>query len=160
MYLLCVYCLPNRDIWYFINMILYICWLWSTVCLSASIDESKNFRAFKPKVSKGIREQEQICLGVLLPESQDSALLLCPCLFRSSDNVWRSQRADVSHIISHSWITEQISVGKCAHWGTSARQRIRSAKQNCHLDKTNMDETNLYRYTEDISGMIIWTISN
>jgi len=53
-------------------------------------------------------------------------MLLCPCLFHQSDNVWRSRRADTprcehfSTDISPSWITEQISVGKCAHWGASA----------------------------------------
>ena len=56
------------------------------------------------------------------------ALLLCPCLFRPSDNVWRSRRSDVprcmqfSTVISPSWITEQISVGKCAQRGASASQ--------------------------------------
>ena len=60
------------------------------------------------------------------------ALMLCPCLFCPSDNVWRSRHADLhrcvqfSTVISPSWITEQISVGKCAH---QARQRVRSAKQ-------------------------------
>ena len=55
------------------------------------------------------------------------ALLLCPCLFRSSDNVWRSLCADAprcapfSTVISPSWITEQISVGKCMHRGASER---------------------------------------
>ena len=49
-----------------------------------------------------------------------------PCLFYPSDNVWRSRRADAprythfSTVISPSWITEQISVGKCAHRGASA----------------------------------------
>ena len=57
---------------------------------------------------------------------KNSALLLCPCLFCPSDNVWRSRRTDAplcahfSTVISPSWITEQISVGKCAHRGASA----------------------------------------
>ena len=56
------------------------------------------------------------------------ALLLCPCLFRPSDNMWRSGHADApqcahfSTVISPSWITEQISVEKCAHRGASARR--------------------------------------
>ena len=56
------------------------------------------------------------------------ALLLCLCLFRSSDNMWRSWCADApryahfSTVISPSWKTEQISVGKCAHWGASVRR--------------------------------------
>ena len=51
-----------------------------------------------------------------------------PCSFCPSDNVWRSRRADTprcahfSTVISPSWITEQISVGKCAHRGASAHQ--------------------------------------
>ena len=61
------------------------------------------------------------------------ALLLCPCLFRPSDSVWRSRRADTpllgrfSTVISPYWITEQISVGKCAHRGVSARQERQSS---------------------------------
>ena len=56
-----------------------------------------------------------------------SALLLCPCLFCPNDNVRRSRRADgprsahFSTVISPPWITQQISVGKCAHRGASAR---------------------------------------
>jgi len=56
------------------------------------------------------------------------ALLLCPCFFHPSDNVWRSRRTDAprwahfSTVISPSWITEQMSVGKCAHRGASARR--------------------------------------
>ena len=70
--------------------------------------------------------------------------LLCPCLFRPSDNVWRSRRADehrcthFSTVISPSWITEQISEGKCTHQGASG---VPNKFQNCHLDKTNMDKT-------------------
>ena len=63
------------------------------------------------------------------------ALLLCPCLFPPSDNVWRSRHVDAprcthfSTVISPSWITEQISVGKCAHRGVSAcRERQTSFK--------------------------------
>ena len=61
----------------------------------------------------------------------EGALLLCPCLFRPSDNVWRSRRADApqcvhfSTVISPSWITEQISVVR----RTKACQRVGSAKQ-------------------------------
>ena len=61
------------------------------------------------------------------------ALLLCPCLFHPSDNVWRSRHADAprcmhfSTVISPSWITEQISVGKCAHRGASARRKRQSS---------------------------------
>ena len=75
-------------------------------------------------------------------------LLLCPCLFRPSDNMWRSQRADAPQcahfptVISRSWITEQISVGKCAHQGASGAP---NKFQNCHLDKTNMDKTSQHR---------------
>ena len=56
------------------------------------------------------------------------ALLLCPCLFHPSDKMWRSRRADApwctqfSTVISPSWITEQISVGKCAYRGASERR--------------------------------------
>ena len=45
-----------------------------------------------------------------------------------SDNVWRSRRANAprcahfSLVISPSWITEQISAGKCAQRGASARR--------------------------------------
>jgi len=59
------------------------------------------------------------------------ALLLCPCLFHPSDNVWRSRRADApwcTHfytVISPSLTTEQISVGKRA---TEARKRIGGQK--------------------------------
>ena len=59
------------------------------------------------------------------PKEHFGALLLCPCLFCPSDNVWRSRRADApwcahfSTVISPSWITEQISVGKCAHRAVS-----------------------------------------
>ena len=76
------------------------------------------------------------------------ALLLCPCLFHPSDNPWRSQRADVhrcanfSTVISPSWITEQISVGKWVHRGASVPTKF----QNCHLDKTNMDKTSQHPY--------------
>jgi len=55
------------------------------------------------------------------------ALLLCPCFFCPSDNVWRSWRDDAprcahfSAVFSSSWITEQILVGKCTHRGESAR---------------------------------------
>ena len=63
-------------------------------------------------------------------------LLLCPYLFRPSDNVWRFRRADAprcahfSSVISPSWITEQISsVTKCALRGASShRQRQTSFK--------------------------------
>jgi len=61
------------------------------------------------------------------------ALLLCPCLFCPSDNVWRSRRADAprcahfSTVISPSWITEQISVGKCAHRSASARWKLQTS---------------------------------
>ena len=63
-----------------------------------------------------------------LPTWSLGALLLCPCLLLPSDNVWRSRRADAprcahfSTVISPSWITEQISVGKCAHQGASQHQ--------------------------------------
>ena len=56
------------------------------------------------------------------------ALLLCPCLFCPSDNVWRSRHADApwcahfSTVIPPSWITEQITVGKCVHRGAAARR--------------------------------------
>ena len=59
---------------------------------------------------------------------QKGALLCCPCLFCPSDNVWRSHRDNApwwthfSTVISPSWITEQISVGKCVHRGASARR--------------------------------------
>ena len=55
-------------------------------------------------------------------------LLLCPCLFRPSDNMWPSRPADAppcvhfSTVISPSWSTEQISEENCAHRGASARQ--------------------------------------
>jgi len=58
------------------------------------------------------------------------ALLLCPCLFRPSDSVWHSRLADApqcahfSTVISPSWITEQISVEKCAH-------RVKSVRREC-----------------------------
>jgi hypothetical protein len=64
-----------------------------------------------------------------------SALLLCPCLFCPNDNVWRSRRTDaprcthISTVISPSWITEQISVEKCALRGPSTcRERQTSFK--------------------------------
>ena len=41
----------------------------------------------------------------------------------SSDNVWRADTPRCAHfstVISPSWSTEQISVGKCAHQGASA----------------------------------------
>ena len=59
---------------------------------------------------------------------KNSALLLCPCLFCPSDNAWSSRCADAprctqfSTVISPSWITEQISVGKCMHRGASVRR--------------------------------------
>ena len=59
---------------------------------------------------------------------EKGVLLLCPCLFCPSDNLWRSRGADAprcahfSTVISPSWITEQISVAKCAHQGASARR--------------------------------------
>ena len=65
--------------------------------------------------------------------------MLCPCLFRPCDNVWRSRRADAprcedfSTVISPSWITEQISEGKCSHRGALGAP---NKFQNCHLDKT------------------------
>ena len=61
------------------------------------------------------------------------ALLLCPCLFHPSDNVWRSQRTDApqcahfSTVISSSWITEQISLWKCIHRGASARRECQTS---------------------------------
>ena len=70
--------------------------------------------------------------NMLLVRTNLGALLLCPCLFRPSDKVWRSRRADAprcahfSTVISPSWITEQISVGKSR---TEACQCIGSAKQ-------------------------------
>ena len=71
----------------------------------------------------------------LIPRCPLGALLLCPCLFRPSDIVWRSRCADApwcahfSTVISPSWITEQISVGKCKHRGASAsRERQTSFK--------------------------------
>jgi len=47
-------------------------------------------------------------------------VMFYPCLFCPSDNVWCSQRPDVpwcvhfSTVITPSWITQQISVEKCA----------------------------------------------
>ena len=55
------------------------------------------------------------------------ALTIYPCLFCPSDNAWHSRCADApkcahfSTLFSLSWITEQISVGKCAHQGALAR---------------------------------------
>jgi len=68
----------------------------------------------------------QIQVSGLRVNKRMGALLLCPCLFHPSDNVWRSRCAEAplyahpSTVISPSWITEQISVGKCAHRGASA----------------------------------------
>ena len=77
------------------------------------------------------------------------ALLLCPCLFRPSDNVCRSLPTDAtrwahfSTVISPSWITEQISVGKCVHQGASARRERQTSFKI--LDETNMDKTSQHR---------------
>ena len=52
-------------------------------------------------------------------------VMFYPCLFCPSDNVWRSRRADAprcahfSIVITPSWITQWVSVGKCAHRGSS-----------------------------------------
>ena len=72
-----------------------------------------------------------LCHQSLYP--QNGALLLCPCLFRPSDNLWRSRRADASRcthfstVISPSCITEQISVGKCANRGESAHRECQTS---------------------------------
>ena len=58
----------------------------------------------------------------------NGALLLCPCLFCPSDNMWCSRRADVlrcayfSTVITPSWITQQISAEKCMHRGASVHR--------------------------------------
>jgi len=76
---------------------------------------------------------------------QEGALLLCPCLFHPSDNVWRSRRADAprcahfSTVISPSWITEKISVGKCAYT-TEAHQRVRSAKRGYKISQHHQEK--------------------
>ena len=67
-------------------------------------------------------------LTSLLESVQFLALFLCPCLFRPSENMWCSRCADTprcphfSTVISPSWITEQILVGKCSHRGALARR--------------------------------------
>ena len=56
--------------------------------------------------------------------------------------------------ITPSWLTQQISVEKCAHRGASAAP---NNVPNCHLEKTNMDKTSQhllftyhrYRYRTD-----------
>ena len=69
----------------------------------------------------------QSCLLNVVCKPQEGALLLCPCLFCPSDNVWCSRRTDAPRcahfatVISPSCITEQISVGKSAHRDASSR---------------------------------------
>ena len=55
-------------------------------------------------------------------------VMFYPFLFCPSDNMWRFWRADApwrahfSTVITPSWITQQISVEKCAHRDVSARR--------------------------------------
>ena len=43
-----------------------------------------------------------------------------------------------------SWIRQQISVGKCAHQGAWAPSGATVDVPNCHLDKTNMDNSSMH----------------
>ena len=75
------------------------------------------------------------------------ALLLCPCLFCPSDNVWRSRCADaprcaILFYCYHTFLDHRTNISRKLH----ARRRVSvsgalSKFQNCHLDKTNMDKT-------------------
>ena len=53
------------------------------------------------------------------------------------------QCAHFSTVIAPSWITQQISLEKCAHRGVSGAP---NNFQNCHLDKTVMDKTSQHSY--------------
>ena len=60
--------------------------------------------------------------------SHAGVVMFCPCLFCSSDNVWRSQSTDAPPCVhfsidfTPSWVIGQISVEKCVHRGASARR--------------------------------------
>ena len=95
----------------------------------------------------------------------EGALLLCPCSFCPSDNVWRSRRADeprcahfsilLSHLLGshnkHLFFTLLHNLFKKHHTTNISRQVHASRSigtsggpndvQNCQLDKTNVDKT-------------------
>ena len=77
------------------------------------------------------------------------ALLLCPCLFHPSGNVWRSRRASVRALFYCylTFLDHRTNISRKVR----TLRRINASRapnkfQNYHLDKTNMDKTSQHRF--------------
>ena len=82
----------------------------------------------------------------LLLEFSNGALLLCPWLFRPSDNVWRSRCADAPRCALFccylTFLDHRTNISRkvLAPRRVSASGASNNVK-NCHLEKTSMDKT-------------------